>query len=50
MTDTYTKLVLTVIAAALVALSAQQLVQPAAAVGGGCGGDRYDPCWVRVTD
>jgi hypothetical protein len=44
MTDRYTKLVLTVIAAALVALTAIQLTTPAGAEIGQCLEDR--PCYV----
>ena len=44
-TDRYTKIVLTVIAGALVALEAQNAIAPAQAQRGMCGG-RGDPCYV----
>lgn len=49
MADAYTKAVLTVIAAALIALAAQDAATPAAAVGEGCG-SRWDPCHVVVEE
>ena len=48
MADGYTKVVLTAIAAALVALAIQNAATPASAVGEGCGENRYDPCYVAV--
>ena len=47
MIDTYSKAVLTVIAVALCALVVQNFIQPAAAVGDGCG-DVFDPCYVKA--
>ena len=51
MPDTYTKIVLTVIACALVALVAQQAVQSAKAQFGfsfGCDGSPNAPCFIRI--
>lgn len=48
MADGYTKVVLTAIAAALVALAIQNAATPASAIGEGCGENRYDPCYVAV--
>jgi hypothetical protein len=48
MVDRYTKCVLTVIAAALVALAVQQGLRPATAQGGGCGIVVDEACWVRT--
>jgi hypothetical protein len=51
MPDTYTKIVLTVIACALVALVAQQMVQSAKAQFGfafGCDGSPNAPCFIRI--
>lgn len=48
MVDRYTKLVLTVVAAALVAITAQNFVRPASAqLGEGCG-DFRTPCHVTA--
>ena len=47
MIDIYSKVVLTVIATALCALVAQNFIQPASAIGDGCG-SRSDPCYVRA--
>ena len=51
MTDTYTKIVLTVIALALVAIVAQQAVPRANAQFGfelGCDGSPNSPCFIRL--
>ena len=48
MIDRYTKVVLTVIAAALCGLVIQNAVGPAMAVGGACGGFGERPCEVTV--
>jgi hypothetical protein len=51
MTDTYSKIVLTVIAAALVALVAQQAIGSAEAQFGlalGCDGSFNAPCFIRI--
>ena len=50
MADRYTKTVLTIIAAALVAITAQQFVPNAAAQYGACGSSRHDPCYVEAAD
>jgi len=50
MVDRYTKAVLTVIAAALVALAVQQAVPAASAARLECAGSYFDPCWVKVMD
>ena len=47
MSDNYTKMVLTVIAASLVILSVQQVVKPAAAQFG-CGLQRDVPCYITI--
>ena len=47
MIDRYSKIVLTVIAAALCALVLQNATTPAEAVGRDCG-ERFDPCYVKV--
>lgn len=47
MIDTYSKIVLTVIAVALSTIAAQQAVKPANAVQGPCGGI-FDPCYVTT--
>ena len=47
MIDTYSKIVLTVIAAALCALVLQNATTPAEAVGRDCG-ERFDPCYVKI--
>ena len=52
-TDTYTKIVLTVIAMALVGLVAQQAVGPAKAQFGlalGCDGSFTAPCFIRIVN
>ena len=46
--DLYTRIVLTIIALSLCALVLQNNLQPAAARSGECGGDRYNPCYVKV--
>ncbi len=46
MVDRYTKIVLTVIAAALCAIAVQNGVGSAEAVGDGCGGDSWNACHV----
>jgi hypothetical protein len=51
MTDTYTKIVLTVIALALVAIVGQQAVGGAQAQFGivlGCDGSPNSPCFIRI--
>ena len=48
MVDLYTKTILTIIAASLCALVFQNTVQPAGAVGAGCG-SLFDPCYVTGT-
>ncbi|WP_026871461.1 hypothetical protein [Inquilinus limosus] len=48
MVDRYTKVILTVIAAALVALAVQQAVPSASAAGSECKGTYRDPCWVKI--
>jgi len=48
--DRYTKTILTVIAVALVAIAAQNAITPAKAVGGGCGRENYNPCWVKLVN
>jgi hypothetical protein len=53
MLDGYSKTILTVIAAALVALVLQNAIRPATAQLGGpssCGETRATACWVRSTD
>ncbi|WP_342241984.1 hypothetical protein [Inquilinus sp. OTU3971] len=51
MVDRYTKAILTVIAAALVALVVQQAVPDAsAAVGSGCGLRSWESCYVTIVD
>ena len=47
MIDAYSKIVLTVIAAALCALVIQNVAGPAGAVGTSCGG-YFDPCYVTI--
>jgi hypothetical protein len=47
MGDWYLKAVLTVIAGALVAIAVQNGVQPARALGDGCGSS-FDPCYVST--
>ena len=50
MVDNYTKIVLTVIAAALVVLAAERFAAPASAqLGEGCGIDPARPCYVQGT-
>jgi hypothetical protein len=49
MVDRYTKAVLTVIAAALVALAIQQAV-PSASAASDCGTRSYDPCYVKIVE
>ncbi|MDE1996847.1 MAG: hypothetical protein KGI75_30390 [Rhizobiaceae bacterium] len=46
--DRYAKIVLTVIATALVVIALQNAITPAQAVSGACGANRYDPCFVTV--
>ncbi|WFU06231.1 hypothetical protein QA648_24245 (plasmid) [Rhizobium sp. CB3171] len=46
--DKYTKTILTVIAAALVLIALQNFITPAQAVGGGCGFNMYNPCYVKI--
>jgi zinc transporter ZupT len=46
--DRYTKVILTVIAAALVAIVVQQAVPSASAAGSQCEGTYLDPCWVKI--
>lgn len=46
--DKYTKVVLSIIAAALMLLAVQNLTTPARASGGSCGSVSYDPCYVKV--
>jgi hypothetical protein len=48
MIDRYTKIVLTIIAAALCGLVVQNFTTPARALGD-CG-DRFDPCYVTTGD
>jgi hypothetical protein len=48
MTDTYTKIVLTIIALALVAIVATQVAPKATAAFSGCAGDRSDPCYMMI--
>jgi hypothetical protein len=49
MIDTYTKAVLTIIAAALIALVAERFTGPASAqLGDGCGRSGYKPCYVQI--
>jgi hypothetical protein len=48
MLDRYTKCVLTVIAAALVFMAAQQAMRPATAQGASCGIVVDQACWVRT--
>lgn len=45
--DTYTKVVLTVIAASLTALAWQNFTSPARALGDGCG-SKMAPCYVQT--
>lgn len=47
MLDTYSKIVLTVIAAALCALAVQNIAGTAEAVGKNCG-DYFNPCYVTI--
>lgn len=50
MVDHYTKVVLTIIAAALVALVAQQATRPAnAQYGSGCGTSSRSPCYIEFS-
>ncbi|MFS8110345.1 hypothetical protein QD460_01325 [Rhizobium jaguaris] len=46
--DKYSKLVLSVIAVALVAIALQNVITPAQAVGNGCGYNMYNPCYVKL--
>lgn len=47
--DGYTKVVLTIIAAALCVLIGQNMVSSASAFGNvNCGGHSVNPCWMRV--
>jgi len=46
--DKYMKLILTVIAVALVAIALQNVITPAQAVGNGCGFNMYNPCYVKI--
>jgi len=46
--DKCVKTVLTVIAAALVAIALQNFITPAQAVGSGCGYNMYNPCYVKL--
>ena len=51
MIDTYSKIILTVIAGALVAIFTQQMVQSASAQFGialGCDGSRDAPCYIHL--
>ena len=48
MIDVYSKIILTVIAAALVALVFQQLTPRANAAFGDCGSDQFHVCYMRV--
>ncbi|MBB3384158.1 hypothetical protein ACK83U_26005 (plasmid) [Rhizobium sp. WW22] len=48
--DKYTKTVLTIIAVALAALAIQNTITPAQAVGGGCGWNMYNPCFVKLVN
>ena len=50
MSDLYTKTALTIIALALMGLSAQNAVSPASAQGSGCGQLSFDPCYVNVVN
>lgn len=51
MVDLYTKVVLTVIAAALVMIAGQDLIATkASAVGAECGGSFTRPCFIRSSD
>jgi hypothetical protein len=50
MLDAYSKIVLTVIAVALVAIAAQMFTVPAQALSDGCGESYLDACWVKITD
>lgn len=47
--DRYTKVMLTVIALALIGILVQNTITPAIAIGDGCGA-RYDPCHIKVTN
>jgi hypothetical protein len=49
MTDRYTKIVLTVIAASLVTLAVQQALPRAHALGDACGAPQ-NPCYVAAAD
>jgi hypothetical protein len=46
--DRYSKIVLTIIAGALVIICLQQALTPATAQMGACGQNRYSPCYVEV--
>jgi hypothetical protein len=48
MIDAYTKIILTVIAAALVVLIFQQYTPRATAAFGDCGLDKFRPCYINV--
>ena len=48
MIDIYTKTVLTVIAAALIAIIARQAATPAKAAFGDCGETFISPCYIKV--
>jgi hypothetical protein len=48
MVDVYTKIVLTVIAGALVVICIQNTVSPAVALGEGCGSIPREACYVRT--
>ncbi len=48
--DNYTKIVLTIIAAALVSIAFQGTIRPASAqMGDGCGSSSRSPCYVEVS-
>ncbi len=46
--DAYSKVVLTIIAGALVVMCLQQSLSPATAQMGPCGHSRYSPCYVEI--
>jgi hypothetical protein len=46
--DRYAKIVLTVIATALIIIALQNIITPAQAVSEACGSNRYNPCFVTV--
>ena len=46
----YTKIVLTVIAAALACIVVQNEMRGARAIGSSCGGNSFEPCYVKIEE